>query len=276
MRVELCDRRVLGAVRCVDGVTGLPINAPLLVTAPGLTLRPGPRGLVVIHGAPGLPALGEISTAFAEQPPTLPKGQTWRVTLTIGDPSGRYLPRQATIQLPRAAGPKDPDSVFTPLTLALYPSPAAPIAEGWAVVRATVVAEKPGGAKRRLPWAWLRVVPSGNELPTSPPLAHALADGRGEALIAVRALPLSFGEAGTRRADLPAVIEVVFDSHLQDLPLDLTGPERPGANDGYLPNPSTLEGQDKHLRDGTFQGLTLVAGREQTAVLEVQLTERPP
>lgn len=276
MRVELCDRRVLGAVRCVDGVTCLPINAPLVVTAPGLTLTRGPRGLVVIQEAPGVPALQGISTAFREQPPTLPNGKTWPVTLTIREASGRYLPRQAQINLPRAAGPKDPDSVFAPLTIALYPSPAAPIGEGWAVVRATVVAQKPGEAQRRLPWAWLRVVPSGDELPKSPPLALALADGRGEALIAVRALPLSFGEAGSRRADLPAVIEVVFDSHLQDLPLDLTGQELPGANDGYLPDPSTLNGQAKHLRDGTSQVLTLVAGREQTADLVVQLTERPP
>jgi hypothetical protein len=276
--MEFRDRRILGALRCVDGVTGLPVSAPVRVVAPGLTLSQGTRGMVVIQDAPGLAALQGVGSSFARQHSAPPTGQAWpvQVTLTLHEASGRYLPRQARISLPRDSAPDAADSVFQPFTIELFPSPAAPIAAGWAVLRATVLAERSGGSKRRLPWAWLRVLPVvDDDAPPPSPLALAMADGRGEALIAVRALPLSFGEAGRRRSDLPVVVQVVFDGRLRDLPQDLAG-DAIDANAGYLADPQALDGPAKHLRDGLSQPLTLVAGRDQAAELVTQLTDRPP
>jgi len=278
MRPELCDRRILGAVRCLDGVTGLPVANPLRVTAPGLTLTTGTRGLYVIHQAPGLPALQEIPTRFAEQPSVPPADRSWpeAVTLTILEPTGRYLPRQARIQLPRGSQPQQADSLFTPISIPLYPSPTAAVGEGWAVVRVTVLSEGAGGPPRRLPWAWLRVMRDNNGAASAAPLSLAQADGRGEALIAVRALPPTFEDAGRRRPDLPARVEVVFDSNLQDLPEVLTVDDPPVAVRTYLPDPDLLDGPAKHLRDGRSEPLPLVAGRATPSRLLVRLSQRPP
>jgi hypothetical protein len=278
MKRELCDRRILGSVRCLDGVTDLPVATPLRVTAPGLTLMPGPRGLYVIHQAPGLPALQEIPNRFLDQPPTPPAGRSWpeTVTLTIWEPTGRYLPRQARIQLPRGARPEQADSLFTPISIRLYPSPTAAVAPGWAVVRATVLSENAGGPPRRLPWAWLRVMRDNNGTASATPLARAQADGRGEALIAVQALPPTFEDAGRRRPDLPARIAVVFDSNLPDLPEVLTDDDPPAAEGIYRPDPDLLDGPAKHLRDGLSEPLSLLAGRTAPARVLVQLIERPP
>jgi hypothetical protein len=279
MRIEVADRRILGALRCVDGVTDLPIAMPLQVAAPGLRLTPGPRGLLVIQGAPGLAALKEISIPFLEQPSDPPPGQTWPVpiTLSLRETSGRYLPRQVTIQLPREPEASEGSSLFDAQPIRLYPAPAGPIAAGWAVLRATVL-DVSTGAPRRLPWAWLRVLQSSASggPPSSIPLALAMADGRGEALIAVRTLPLSFGVGGSRRMDLPVLIEVVVDSRLPDLPEQLNGEPLPEAISAYLPDPDLLEGSGPHRRVGRSGVLTLKAGRDPPARVVVNLAAPSP
>jgi hypothetical protein len=279
MRIQLSDRRILGAMRCVDGVTDLPIAMPLQVAAAGLRLTQGPRGLLVIQGAPGLAALKEISTPFLEQPADPPPGQTWPVSITLSlrESSGRYLPRQVTIQLPRDPEPNAESSLFDAQPIRLYPAPAAPIAAGWAVLRATVL-DGSTGTSRRLPWAWLRVLLSSDSGGTPPtaPLALAMADGRGEALIAVRTLPLSFGVGGSRRTDLPVLIEVVVDSRLPDLSDQLNGEPLPEAIAAYLPDPDLLEGSGPYRRVGRSGVMTLTAGRDPPARVEVNLAAPSP
>ena len=245
MRMEYCDRRILGALQCVDAVTGLPITSGLQIVAPGLRLQSGRSGRVVIHDADGLGSLREISSSFAEQPSAPPPLAIWpeEVTLTIRDISGRFLPRIARISLPREAAPSVEPSLFTPIRIPLYPSPTSPIRECWAVLRATVLAATPAGSARRLPWAWLRLKAAGNGQPNLSPLSRAQADWRGEALLVLRSLPQEFGEAGHRLSQLSIDLEVVFDPILQDLPEDLEALEPPAANKTYLPDPDLQIGR---------------------------------
>ena len=47
---ERVERRVLGALRCVDATTLMPIDEPLAVSAPGACLLRNQSGLYVIDG----------------------------------------------------------------------------------------------------------------------------------------------------------------------------------------------------------------------------------
>ncbi|MEB3360959.1 MAG: hypothetical protein VKI42_02410 [Synechococcaceae cyanobacterium] len=279
MTFELCDRRILGAVRCIDAVTGLPVSSALRITAKGVRMRPGRAGLVVIQDAQGWPSLAEITSSFEQQPSAAPAGESWPETLTlfVQDPLGHYLSRTALISLPRVPSRGAQASLFTPITLLLYPSPMAPVRAAWAVLRVTVLATTPGGGSaRRLPWAWmrLRLVEAGQ--PSSPPLTQALADWRGEALLILRSLPLGFGASGTRIKELSGDVEVVFDPNLETLPESLTALEPPEANKNYWPDPDFLDGSDARLRDGFAASQVLVAGRDPPARLLVNLQDRSP
>lgn len=278
MTMELCDRRILGAVRCLDAVTGLPVSSALRITAKGLQMRPGRAGLVVIHDAQGWPSLAEITSSFERQPSAAPAGENWpeTITLFVQDPLGHYLSRTAQIDLPRVPSRGAEASLFTPIPLLLYPSPTTSISAAWAVLRVTVLATTPGGSPRRLPWAWLRLRLVDAGQPSSPPLTQALADWRGEALLILRSLPLGFGASGTRIQELSGAVEVVFDPTLETLPETLTALEPPEANKDYWPDPDFLDGSASRLRDGLAASQVLIAGRDPPARLLVNLQDRSP
>jgi len=188
MSAALLDRRVLGGVRFVDAVTGLPVSRMLKVSAPNVRWIRNRSGDYVVALAPGL---GAHTAAFVAPPAAPPLGNV-AVAITVSDPLGEYLPRRAVVTLPR-----DPDpahaaqggSLFRPVGVPLYPAPVAPTAPGWAVVRVTVRGATP---ESRLPGALLRVVQDGTERV----LARGLADARGEALVAVPGIPVTTFSAG--------------------------------------------------------------------------------
>jgi hypothetical protein len=185
---EVLDTRVLGALRWVDAVTGAPIMRPLAVRGPGLRFTRNLSGLTVITHAAGLEAYArtfDLGTLPADQ--VVPNGD---VTLTadVEDPSGIYLPRRFTLELPRNASPdvlppdgrRPPGSLFTPIDVTLLPSPAARLAPGCAEVR--VLIQTPAGQGIR--HALARVVASSG----GAVLGCGLADERGEALVAIPGL----------------------------------------------------------------------------------------
>ncbi len=183
MTAELLDRRVLAGIRFVDGVTGLAIARMLAVSAPNVRWIRNRSGDYVVAGAPGLEA---HVTAFAAAPGAPPLG-TLDMTLTVRDPLGEYLPRRATIELPRDPDPThgdQPGSLFRPVTVPLYPAPIARTAPGWAVLRVTA---------QGLPGALLKVVEDG----TDRVLARGQTDARGEALVAVPGIPVTTFNTGT-------------------------------------------------------------------------------
>jgi hypothetical protein len=248
------DRRALGAVRFVDATTLLPVNTPLEVEADGVRWYRNRSGLYAITGAPGVPG---YTTSWSAQPDDVELGSV-HVTLTVRDPSGRYLPRRRTVSLPRdpdpehvpSTGAKPADflpeqddtvgSLYLPIDVVLFPAPCAPVAPGWAVVHATVAGDTP---ESRLAGALIRVVRDVDDAH----LGSALTDARGEALIAVAGIPVTTWTHGSGSVTTTTV-EVTLDI--------LHDPEA-----GGLPDPYDLEKRraELHVRS---RAATLASGVE--------------
>lgn len=213
MRLEQIDRRVLGAVRFLDGNTGLHISSPLSVEGKGVHLVRNRSSYYVIFHALRLKA----HTRAFRQPPRTPALGSVEIELKVIDPGRRYLSRRCTLRLPRDPDPSHMDrenSLFRPVEVRLFPSPTAGTAPGWAVIRATVTAE---GRRKTLAGALIRVLRASE----SRQLASGLSDERGEALVAVPGIPITTWEEGpgpvlTTRVE--AILEVVFDPKAEEIP----------------------------------------------------------
>jgi hypothetical protein len=257
VELERVESRVLGALRFVDAVTGIAISSPFTVAAPGVRLLRNRSGLYVIHKAPGF----EAYLASFAMPPATPAVGSVGIELTVGDPSGRYLPRAATLALPRDPSPSATASLFQPVDIPLFPAPSARIAFNWAVLRVTVTAANGD----RLGGALLRVLRNGGVL------ARGLSDWRGEALVPVAGVPVTtFGDSSG--AVVISVIEValqgVFDaasgSRVPDA--DVHGGRAPAV----LPivDPAALEAAAATLANSQ-QTLSIAARRSQSVSLVI-------
>ena len=236
---DLMDRRLLGAVRFVDVVTGLEVLSPLRVSAPGVRWVRNLRGWFVAAGAPGL----EAHTLTIDKPPTQPAAGKTPVALAVEDPTGRYLPRRATLALPRDADPAKKDaaaSLFTPADVELYPSPIAPVAPGWAVIRASVVFK----TQKPVPGALLRVSRKSGEV-----LGRGMTDARGEGLVGIAGIPITTwddeGQEGVLAREMDARLEVIWST--------------PAAGDAeVLPKVKPVATQDLKLASGRTIALRIV------------------
>ena len=241
MILDQVDRRVLGAISFLDATTRLSITSPLEVEASGVRLVCNRRGLYVVMSATGLRAYTE---AFQEQPRPPDTGalalESVPIELTVRDRRFEYMPRRSTIRLPRDPDPANANqgnSLFRPIEVALFPSPAAVIGPGWAVIRATV---REKGTNRLLPWSLLRVMSNG-AVPRL--LALGVADNRGEALVAVPGIPITtFGETEgpVVAEEIDATLEVVFDANVKKIDGPVTTRVEDDPNGGYLPDPDQL------------------------------------
>ncbi|HAB15366.1 MAG TPA: hypothetical protein PLX89_08970 [Verrucomicrobiota bacterium] len=257
-RRELVDRRVLGAVRFVSRVTGLPVEGPLQVsttpeaTAPDeanarlVKVRPNRQGLHVVFAAPGFE---DYCHTFLESeladvtPPAID------VRLRVTDLSDRFLPRDFVFRVPR-----DLAVVTTPLDVPLYPTVQASQADGWAVLRvrverelATPVADPP--LRAPVPGALIRVLQPG---PAATLLGSGVTEWRqemsapraniGEGLVVVANIPLlrwsTTAGGSVLDPDQVVLFEVRFDS-LFDPAAGLVA-QRDRRNDP-IPNLSALE-----------------------------------
>jgi hypothetical protein len=206
MRLEHVDHRVLGAIRFVDAATGVDVQEPLLVTAPGVRWIRNQSGWYVIAGAQGLEAHVDAFLA----PPTAPPLETVAVTLTVRDPRGRYLPRAHTLRLPRDPDPQHDaaaNSLFRTMDVALFSAPVTRPPSGWAAVRASVTV---AGTGAPVAGALIRVVRTGD----GHHLASGLTDPRGEGLVPVPGIPLTTSEAGPGpvvATEVEVTVEVIVD-----------------------------------------------------------------
>lgn len=260
--VEHVDRRVLGAVRFIDRSTGSPVTAPLRIESDGIRWVQNQRGDHVILDAPGL----HHHTLEFDSPPDTPNLNSLTVTAQV-DPSrgnGAYLPRRFTLPLPR-----DPDAnaqastqwLFRPTEVALFPSPTAPTAPIWAVIRASVFRQNATdfspASRDRLPGTLIRVVRN-NE---SQPFAWGMSDHRGEALVPVPGVRLTnFSDSAD--ADAPALssqIDVTIESFYD--------PTNQPDSDEY-PDPDELEARRDQLQSGSINA-SLAAGQTLTLNLFV-------
>lgn len=243
MTTESIERRMLGAIRFVDAVTGQRLDDGLAVTSDVASFRRNRPGDYAIFAAEGLEAHADEFDVppVPSIPPALPIPGAIAlgsrpITLTARDLARRYLDRQATVLLPRDADPlnaTDAESLFMPMAVKMYLSPAGSTWPGWAVVRATV----------NLPNALLRVVRvSDNAL-----LGSGMSDARGEALVGVAGIPITTFGAGAGpvlETSVNVVIQVIAD------------PAATGA-----PDPDDLEQRRAALLVRTSPQLVLASGK---------------
>ena len=185
---ERLDQRVLGAIRWIDAVTQAPIPLPLVASSDELRFVRNLTGLTVITHADGLENYtGTLNLDTLAPADVIAVGSLAREG-QVADPTGTYLPARFTLQLPRDPAPDllPPDnhrpvnSLFTPIEIALLPSPAARLAAGCAQVRVLILDDD----ENPIPNALARVVATADDAI----LGCGLADARGEALVAVPGL----------------------------------------------------------------------------------------
>lgn len=238
--VELLDRRMLGAIRVVDAVTRLRIDADLRVSAPGVRIVRNRSGDYVMLEAASFD--GYASTFDRPAPP--PALASVPVTVEVRDPARRYLARRTTLQLaldvdPAHAGTHDGTSVFDAVEVPLFRSPAAETLPGWAVIRATLADDDAPASRGGV---LLRVVRTSDDAL----LGSGMTDGRGEALVAVPDIPVTtFGsDSGPVLAtSVTARVEVIADDDA-----------------GALPDPADLEARHGALLVRTSPDVTLASG----------------
>ncbi|MDM0011732.1 hypothetical protein QTH87_04705 [Variovorax sp. J22P168] len=262
-QLEQIDARVLGALRCVDAGTRSAIDLPLAVRIEGARVRRNRSGLHVITEADGLAA---HASAF-EDAPAEPALGSVALTASLIDPSGAYLPRIATIALPRDAAPANASaagSLFRPIEIAMYPGATAALGVNWAVLRVSLTEAASGDALGGA----LLLVRSGTRV-----LARGLSDWRGEALVPVPGVPVTTWSDEAEAvvvSETAARLELVWDpaAGLRVPAADV----RAGRAPARLPqvDPDRLEAERADL-PGAVVDLQLRAGRSQTLSLALAL-----
>jgi hypothetical protein len=259
--LERVERRVLGAVRCVDATTLSSIDDPLHISAPGARFVRNRSGLYVIGSWTRLAAHQEPF----DQPPPAPAVGTETLPIDVRDPSGRYLARRVAIALPRDPDParaSEPGSLFRAVDVPMYPSASAPLSANWVELR---VAVRDAASGDGLGGALLRVVADGRVL------ARGLTDWRGEALVPVAGVPVttwSTEPGAVVITEITASLECYFDA--------ATGTRTPAANvraglapaGPPLPDPQAIEAARAGLPQSTTP-VVLAAGRSLAVAITV-------
>ena len=183
--VERVDRRVLGAIRLLDGVTNTPVVRPMRLEADDLTLQRNRSGHYVVVAAEGLEShVGVFETPPAPPTPGAPAPESLSFQVAISDPTRAYLPALATVALPRrfdlAAEIRD---LMEPIDIALASSTARAMPLAWASLRVTV--EDTTGAPIR--GALVEALSTG--VGAGAQLGWGLSNDRGETLVPVQGLP---------------------------------------------------------------------------------------
>lgn len=250
---ERADRRVLGALRCVDATTLMPIDEPLSVSAPGARLLRNRSGLYVIQSWTRLATHEDVF----EAPPAAPAVGSESLVLDVRDLSGRYLSRRVAIALPRDPTPANlglAGSLFRPVDVPMYPAPSAPTGANWVELRATVRETATGDG---LGGALLRVVSAGAVL------ARGSTDWRGEAFVPVAGVPIttwSTEPGAVVVTEISASLECYFDAAM--------GTRTPAADvragiapvSAPLPDPQAIENGRAALPQSIVPAV-LAAGR---------------
>jgi hypothetical protein len=242
---ESVDRRILGALRFVDAVTGLRVLNGFRVTLPeGMRGVRNLQGLFVLTAAPG-----QAAAASSLAQPAYDPGAAHTVEVTVRDPAGAYLARRAGLEMPRDPRPANAanaNSVFRPVDVRLFPSPTARSAPGWATIRASIAGEGEGSV---LGGALVRVKRASDGVL----LSSGLSDPRGEALVAVPGIPVTTWNTGPGdvvATSVDVTLEVVWDP----------------AAEGRLPDPDDLEARHGALTVRTAPA-TLSSGQVLTKTL---------
>ena len=250
--------RVLGAIRPIDAMLRTPVRSQLAVTGDRIRVIANRSGLYVIADAPGTDAYtGRFALPVPPAPPQPPPVGSVPLTLSIIDPSGRYLPRTAVVQVPRDPDPDhrdQPTSLFAPIDVELFPSPTMALGEGWATLRVSV---KRTNSQDGLPFAFVRV----RRASDNAVLGRGVADERGEAIIGIPGIPVTTWNpapgAAVTASSVAARVAVCFDK-------TAFHPET-----STYPDPTALEAAFATLPHSSDVDLDLTSGREVTRRIDV-------
>lgn len=181
---ERLDRRVLGAVRWVDHLTGRAVPRNLTVRSAQAQFRSNASHLALIVGASGF---DDYTAAFADP---LPAAGPLTITATVEDPLGDYLPRTFSVALPRSvvvSAPLPANSVFRPVDVELLPGATGRSAPGWAEARVNVKRLADNSA---FPSVLVRARGDLADGQGARVLGVGMSDARGEALVFLPEIPL--------------------------------------------------------------------------------------
>jgi hypothetical protein len=224
---EPVDRRVLGAFRFEDAITAMPINVPGAVRTLGATLvrevgdvpvplldggvriRRNQTGFHVLFRAP---LFDDYSNAFLNpQPPVETQAGPLRLRLGIVDAGPNHLPRAFSIDRPASIDPGAANPVFEAVSVPLLRAPAAPVQDGWAVLRVRVT-ETGTDPLNPLPGVLIRVFRSpraAGDRPIGMGMTDWRGPVRGEALVPVTGVPRF--RPGTGESVIETLFPVVLE-----------------------------------------------------------------
>lgn len=260
LRFEFADRRALAALVFVDAL-GARVRSPVSVAAPGVRLLHKRPGEIVVMGVPALAAHDAFDPAL-----DVPAAGSVTVQLDI-HPAQRGLgARRFALRLPRKPVPADPlpaDSLFRPVEIPLLPAPGA---TPTGLVAALSVTLRRADDARRIEGALIRLTPEGGR-----PVARALTDAAGEALLLAPGVPVSVpGPAATVLPDLGATLDAIVDPALarfhRDDALDAAR-DAAAKRAAGLVDPDDLEARLSGAATPAL-ALRIAAGRLRTARLD--------
>jgi len=167
------------------------------VDVSGARTRRNRSGFIVIH-APSVvtPELEHYFERFRAEPhEDEPAPASIPLTLTAQPSGGRYLPRQFTLALPlQATDREQPNFLFDPVDVTLYPSPSYPLEAPWAILRVNVTEQ---GTNPAVALAGVLVTVLTQPAAPNPNsvLGRGMSDSRGETLVIVPNLrPATFSD----------------------------------------------------------------------------------
>jgi hypothetical protein len=234
LRWEYQERRALALLVFVDAL-GARVQSPVEVASPGLRLLRKGSGEMVVMSAPGL----EAHDVFAA-PPAVPAVGALALPLDIRPRLRGLAARRFVLRLPRNPATTDPlpaDSLFRPVEIPLLPAPGA---TPTGLVAAVSVTLRNALDDRRIEGALIRCTPDGGR-----PVARAMTNAAGEALILVPGVPVSVpGPAATVLPDLGATLDAIVDPALvhfhREVELDAAREAAERQRDGFF-DPDDLQ-----------------------------------
>lgn len=253
---EFIDHRYPGAVAFTDGATGALIQDTFELTSPTAVFFRNRKGFYVVVSAVGFEA---YTAAFDEVPePPVPATS---FTVQVKDPVNRYLSRTFVLDLPRDPDPEhaeQTDSLFQPRPVLMFRSPAAATGMNWSVVRISA-SFSPAGGMPAIPaaGALIRAVDQASD----EIMAFGLTDKRGEALVAVPAVPATTFSTGEEDDEEDMDDDPVLTL---EIPFHIQAAYDPAAE--WPVNPDQIEENWDDL-ENLEQDINLIAGK--TSILSM-------
>ncbi|HEX7962611.1 MAG TPA: hypothetical protein VF493_22065 [Terriglobales bacterium] len=271
---DIVDSRILGAFRLADAVTGATVQRPLavyagpdferLLSAPGnLHAVQNRSGIYVMTTAPGMDRLTQTFdvTGFTPLQPVV-------FTIKISDPQGFYLPRLATVTLPRDTSlppggatslpPTDTGNVFQAQPITLYPAPALRGRATSASVFVRVTAQ--GIPNKGVPWVLIQAqTPSDSTV-----LASSFTDKRGEGQLSMAVPGIRANTAGGA-----SVVAVGRDVNI----VAIYDPTFAQKDASFVPDPDDLlhRASDASMKRATSQTITVQAGQAKSIAITIAI-----